>query len=82
MTRVAHRTPVKKLVTLSPNGESLCLKIDHHPHGLSHRNGHTAAVFSAVRTGAPITVVANATRNVDADAGSIRYVATVIDAPV
>ena len=28
-----------------------------------------------LRTGAAITVVANATRNVDADAGSIRYVA-------
>ena len=27
------------------------------------------------------TVVAKATRNVDADAGSIRYVATVIAAP-
>ena len=35
-----------------------------------------------LRTGAAITVVANAPKNVDADAGSICYVATVIDAPV
>ena len=35
-----------------------------------------------VRTGASITAVANATRNVDADAGSILHVATVIAAPV
>ena len=35
-----------------------------------------------LRTGASITVVANATRIVDADAGSILYVATVIDVPV
>ena len=44
------------------------------------------AVFPAdgllLRTGAAITVVADATRNVDADAGSILHVATVIDAPV
>ncbi len=34
------------------------------------------------RTGASITVVTNATNNVDADAGSIRYVPTVIVAAV
>ncbi len=38
--------------------------------------------FGATRTGASLTVVADATRNVDADAGSILHVATVIDAPV
>ena len=34
------------------------------------------------RTGASITAVTNATKNDDADAGSIRYVATVINTPV
>ena len=41
----------------------------------------TLTLRRRVRTGAAITVVTNAA-SVDADAGSIRYVATVIPAPV